>query len=265
MASENIKKYRTQTQLAAPLYIDSMLYEKNPCYKYLLPEVKDIPKLDYIRQNTLRALNVSDEYVWIYSELGCWWEKSPHPRNRGSWEKQLPGINKVMIESANPGFLAADKKNLAPAPEGKNQGGWLFWSSPKSGRGGWLNGIAFMSGVRGMGTVHLSIPVTAGHEYLLSVEARPRSEKFSGIASLGVAFRDINSKWMRLRKRIPMRQKSAGKWETLTLRIKAPEKVKLLSFQLNVSALKEKECVEFRNPQLIDISGGKYGGICGKM
>ena len=256
VAVENIKKYRTQTQLAAPLYIDSMLYSTNPCYKRLLPEVANTPKLTYIRQNALRAMKVSDEYVWIYSELGCWWENSPHPRNKGSWEKQLPGVNQVIAEVANPEFLLAGKKNLAPAPEGKNQGEWLFWSSPhRVGRGSWLNGIAKLSGVKGIGCIHMSVPVTAGSEYLLQVEVR--CGKISGTASLGTAFRDSKGKWMRLRKQIQMRKKGTDEWEKLSLRIVAPENAGKISFQLNSAALKPDESVEFRNPQLIEINSKK--------
>ena len=257
VAAENYNKYRTQTQLAAPIYPDEMVNPRHPCYNYLKPEIEQIPFLDYLRQNLQRALRVSDEYVWVYSETGCWWSRSPHPKVKGTWEEQFPGTNRIFIELANPDFLSAGAQNLVEVPT-SGMGKWMFWTAINhQGRGIWQNGVAFMTGVKLRGSIHTSIPAIAGHEYMLTVEVRPRSQSISGSASLSASFRATNNAWMRApgqEKVVQMRSRQRGEWETLTIRIVAPENCKLLYFQMGVAGLKDNDAVEFRNPRLIDLT-----------
>ena len=257
VAAENYNKYRTQTQLAAPIYPDEMVNPRHPCYNYLKPEIEQIPFLDYLRQNLQRALRVSDEYVWVYSETGCWWSRSPHPKVKGTWEEQFPGTNRIFIELANPDFLSAGAQNLVEVPT-SGMGKWMFWTAINhQGRGLWQNGVAFITGVKLRGSIHTSIPAIAGHEYMLTVEVRPRSQSISGSASLSASFRATNNAWMRApgqEKVVQMRSRQRGEWETLTIRIVAPENCKLLYFQMGVAGLKDNDAVEFRNPRLIDLT-----------
>ena len=114
-----------------------------------------------------------------------------------------------------------------------------------------------MTGVKLRGSIHTSIPAISGHEYMLTVEVRPRSQSISGSASLSASFRAMDNAWMRApgqEKVVQMRSRQRGEWETLTIRIVAPENCKLLNFQMGVAGLKDNDAVEFRNPRLIDLT-----------
>ena len=258
VAAENYKKYRTQTQLSAPIYPDSMFYKSSTLRRYLQPEIDKTPYLDYLRQNLQRALRVSDEYVWVYSEQGCWWTESPHPKVKGSWDEQSPGMNRVFIELANPAFLTSSASNLVSVPD-KGMGKWMYWTAINhQGRGYWKDGIAVMQGVKLRGSIHTSLPAIAGHEYVLSVDVRSRSRSISGYAGLSVSFRATDNQWIRnSEKTTRMRSRQRGEWETISVRIKAPANCKLLYFQMGSGGLKADESVEFRNPRLVDLTAAK--------
>ena len=255
VAAKNINKYRTQTQLAAPLYPDSWFFEDNVVYKFLLPEVKDTPKLDFARQQVTWALEVSDEYVWIYSELGCWWSKSSHPRVKQTWEEVCPGLNAVINSIHNPAaYTPEGAVNLLQIPPlDAEPGEWLFWTAVKDdGKGGWKDGIVWLEGVQRNGCVHQSVACEGGKSYLLRVKARPRTP-ISGTMSLNVAFRDKESKWMPEKKSVPLDVDTNGLWQTLVLQIEAPEGAGRIYLMMNVANLKEGEVAEFKEPELFEL------------
>lgn len=156
------------------------------------------------------------------------------------------------------GLLTAAETNLVEVPAA-GMGKWMFWTAVNhQGRAGWQNGVAFIRGVKVSGTIHTSIKCTPGHEYDFTVEARPRSERITGTASLTAVCRATDGKWIHKGKKIVrLRSKQRGEWEKLSIRFKAPENSKTLYFQMGVSGLKDGEEVEFRNPRLVDLTAAE--------
>ncbi len=254
VAASNIKKYRSQTQLAAPLYIDSY-FPTCGVYKYLKPEIEKTPLLKFIRQQLTWALDVSDEYVWIYSENGAWWPKSAHPKAQKTWEEVCPGINNVINSVHNPAqYTLNGATNLLQIPElDKEPGNWSFWTAVKNdGNGGWKDGLIYLDSVTRTASVHQTVPIKAGKNYMLRVKARKRTP-ISGNMSMYAGFRDTSNAWMSQKKTVYLDIDTNGQWRTLTMFIEAPPKAGKLSFQLQVQGLKKGECAEFKEPELFEL------------
>ena len=256
VAACNYRKYRSQTQLAAPIYLDSYFFKNNPVYSSLKPEIEKTPKLEFVRKNLSYAFDVSDEYVWCYGEKACWWSKSAHPKAKKTWEEVCPGIVKTVKAVKDPfSVSAADRKNLLDIPPlDKEPGKWLFWTAGKGdGKGSWKDGLIWIKGVKNNACVHQSVTITSGKDYLLRVKARARTPKVSGPMSLSALFRNQKSAWMPQRKTVTLGPGKHGEWKNLAIVIRAPENAKYLSFQLGVRYLKPDEVVEFKEPELFEL------------
>ena len=71
--------------------------------------------------------------------------------------------------------------------------------------------------------------------------------------SLSVAFRDKESKWMTEKKSAVLDVDTGGLWQTLVVRIEAPEGAGRIYLMMSVDNLKEGEVAEFKEPELFEL------------
>ena len=264
VSANNFKKYRTQVQLAAPLYLDALTGVNASFHQYLVPEIDKLPRLEFIRQVLWNAMCVSDEYVWFYSERGSWWSGSPHPKAAKSWEQQFPGINGIFNEMRTITALdLTNAKNILMIPQlnadpaVKEPGLWNFWRQNvknPNGTSGWKDGKAYITGPQSNSCVNQRVAVKAGKRYLLRVEARSRSPQNNGFIYLGVAFRDAQNKFLPLRREIRIQPLKSGNWEEMVFLITAPEGAVHASYMLGVKGLLNGEVIEFQHPQFLELA-----------
>jgi len=140
LAPENINKFKLQTRLAAPIYMDAIVRGESFWWgKCLYPELGKMGALNFYARNLAYAMQYSDEYVWLYSERVAWWKVDYRPDNPPELEKVYPGINEITRNAADPLKLARimRKKNPAKsvvrngdfqqANDGKNIPHWWFY------------------------------------------------------------------------------------------------------------------------------------------
>ena len=114
----NINKFKTQTSLAIPLYIDSYV---NKSGRWQKKTPKGMTKLDLFSRNVSLALENSGEYIWCYGEQGKWWNKKYTKEKQKAllktfgkgrlWEKIMPGITKVLESAGDPLKYALSELN----------------------------------------------------------------------------------------------------------------------------------------------------------
>ena len=114
LAPENRVKYQTQVSIAFGIYLDSFLSDSSQA-----------AGLERLRQTLTTALNVSDEYVWLYNEQVKWWpigaDILPDWGPNGKFTKAAdarPGKGRL-AEEAFPGIN--EDVNLARDPRGTAQ------------------------------------------------------------------------------------------------------------------------------------------------
>ena len=104
IAPENRRKFLSQLSVSFGQYIDS--YVNSGGSEYYFPGLGR-SRLKRWHENLQRALNVADDYVWIYGEKGTYvnWErdlsKAPGVDTercyyQKTWEEQLPGFSRML-------------------------------------------------------------------------------------------------------------------------------------------------------------------------
>ena len=104
IAPENRRKFLSQLSVSFGQYIDS--YVNSGRSEYYFPGLGR-SRLKRWHENLQRALNVADDYVWIYGEKGTYvnWErdlsKAPGVDTercyyQKTWEEQLPGFSRML-------------------------------------------------------------------------------------------------------------------------------------------------------------------------
>ena len=102
IAVENRKKFKSQYSVGMGLYFD--MYSNNYGTKYYLGPTINRTRMERFRDRVTAALDISDEYVWIWNEEYKWWD-IPYSENRFNeyvksnqfklCEQILPGITKA--------------------------------------------------------------------------------------------------------------------------------------------------------------------------
>jgi hypothetical protein len=75
---ENRVKYQTQVSISFGIYFDAHLDVRDS--RFYLGPIGDASRLDRLRNTTRHALDIADEYVWLYNEQVKWW-----PISSGQW------------------------------------------------------------------------------------------------------------------------------------------------------------------------------------
>ncbi len=93
IARENMAKYRMQTRLAPGLYLDPHFHSRNNYWKNQLnPDLKELGGLRLFQRNLQQAMEVAEDYVWL------WHERYDFADSKFKWGKL------TSVESAVPGF-----------------------------------------------------------------------------------------------------------------------------------------------------------------
>jgi len=222
VSSENRAKYRAQVQVSFGVYLDA--YANPPDSRYYI-NPGDLTPTQRLQANVATALEVADEYVWIYGEQACWW---PTPNTRAAaarWQEKLPGIDAALRAAANPaGFVerlmaergdalanlfvngdfsgnVAARADGAAQPDweqGKAPPGWSFWQAAEGGRPGWDREVGHDAPGSGTliaidnGCLIQSIEVQPGEAYGVSAWRRIQGE---GSATIRVRWQTPEGKW----------------------------------------------------------------------
>lgn len=100
-----------QTQFAPAFYMDAYFPPTSKLSYDVLPDkpIDDIkPRLAALETNLESALDVCDEYVWVWGEQGRWWGDEKYLKFK-SWEEKAPGITQAMLR-AKQQLAYAEKK-----------------------------------------------------------------------------------------------------------------------------------------------------------
>ena len=226
---KNIEKYRRQTQFSCAYFLDAYLLEserKRSFAKRLAPGVDKYGVLNYLRRNLAKGMELSDEYVWIWSEAGRWYSGRPgHPDSKMIWEKHCPGVTEAFESVLSPlGFV---KRKLAgkeyvnllkngnfshPFDKRGMPEAFYFWQNIKGGRCVPENDSSNapqISGVRATFTLSQSLQVR--HDQLYFVRSSIRTSGSSGKYALLCAFKDAAGRECARRTSVSCRFVPSGK------------------------------------------------------
>jgi hypothetical protein len=91
LAPENRRCYARQVRAGFGFYLDC--YINPPGSPWYIGAAPGSTRLQKLADNVESALDVSDEYVWIYGQKRRWWDTGGPGV---SWEDALPGISGVL-------------------------------------------------------------------------------------------------------------------------------------------------------------------------
>ncbi len=214
VAPENRRKYRAQVQVGFGVYLDA--YVNPPTSPWYLNPGPQTP-VRRLADNVATALEIADEYVWIYGEQCSWWPSPQPDSDKVRWPQKLPGIEQALRLVVDPVRAAlelldhpGDRTNpvvnadFTPAvgaepAAGKPPTSWGFWQSGISeGRPAWsakvghrTPGAAAMIGVR-LGCILQAVPVAPGEQYAVAGWCRVQGR---GVPSLTVRWQTPEGKW----------------------------------------------------------------------
>ncbi|MBO7328655.1 MAG: hypothetical protein J6W00_07785 [Lentisphaeria bacterium] len=279
---ENIAKYKACTQYSPGFYPDAYFSRWKGDYWHdsIARETsqKKTTAKALFWKNLSESLDFADEYVWLYSEKGAWWDKVKKKGVQYMWEKHVPGITKGVEAALNPekylDFLAGEggKKNLLKNGDFAKKGsigyipGWTFWQRDTSkcqyawdakggpdGKGAvvFVNKSQKAPGVirearpKGYAFLYQNVNVTAGSRYLLTVKTSS-TMPYPGYMRLSVTWKnakkDVHPHLTQKCFAIPGK---AGEFKTLSMVISVPDGVDQMIFGLQGSNIASGEKVIF--------------------
>ncbi len=207
ISAENRTKYRAQVQVGFGVYLDA--YVNPPDNTWYIDPGTQTP-VQRLAENVADALDVADEYVWIYGEQASWWPV-PHPTaDKIRWPEKLPGIETALRLASDPVGFVLDRlarpeelNNLiangdfssataepvagGPQPADWKQGtappGWSFWQSGVSkGQPNWdrevgrtAPGSGALTGVKN-GCLISRVDVAPGERYAIAAWCRTQGK-----------------------------------------------------------------------------------------
>ncbi len=223
ISPENRRRYRAQTQVSFGVYLDAYVNPPDSGY-YIDPG--DLTPAARLAENLAYALEVADQYVWLYGEQASWWPSPSSTSDQIRWPEKLPGIEQALwlvtdprgyalglLERqgpdatallANGDFSGADatpadgtepadwERGVAPPP-------WRFWQAGISeGTPGWdrevghdAPGSGTLVGVRN-GCLIQRIDVQPGERYVVSGWRRVQGQ---GAALIRVRWQTSEGAW----------------------------------------------------------------------
>ena len=222
VAPENRYKYRAQVQVGFGVYLDA--YVNPPTSSWYINPGTQTP-VRRLAENVTTALEVADEYVWIYGEQCSWWPV-PHPAaDKVRWPQKLPGIEQALRMAADPlGYVLeqlakpGERQNpvvnadfgsataaapTGPQPPDWKQGtappGWSYWQGGASkGHPNWdrtvgrtAPGSGALVGMKN-GCLIQSVPVTPGERWAVAAWCRVQG---AGTPSFAMRWQTPEGKW----------------------------------------------------------------------
>lgn len=230
---ENRNKYLAQVELSPAFYIDSIVRHKR-----FTEQKKECGGVNnFMKRNIAGAMKEARSYIWFYSEQGCWWKNSVHPRVKQTWEEQVPGITQAVRDAVSRKFVAK-KENLLKNPDLKNSSGWYAWQreiDQKKKVPGTItvgNGKVVFKKVK-QGCLSQNVPVKPGEYYLFQFRGANRS---SGAAGGFIAFKDKNGKWMDYTNNFSVTLPATGKFEDVSYLFAVPQDAYFVSVQISAGS-----------------------------
>ena len=263
IAPENRYKYRAQVQVGFGVYLDA--YVNPPTSPWYIDPGKQTP-VQRLGENVATALEVADQYVWVYGEQCSWWPV-PHPTaDKMRWPQKLPGIEAALRMAADPvGYVVetlsqpGERKNLlvnadfasataaapaGPQPADWKQGtappGWSFWQAGVSkGKPDWDRkvghqgpGAGTLAGVKN-GCLIQRVEVAPGGRYAVAAWYKVRGE---GSPSVTMRWQTPEGKWHAEACDVSLSTaKSDGEWKLVAGAGVVPEGAGKLVLLLSVS------------------------------
>jgi len=284
LAPENRIKYQTQVSVSYGIYLDAFLDDASS--SYYLGALRGGSRIDRLRQTLRTALDLADDYVWLYGEQVRWW-----PINTPTWQK---GGRFLTAASARPGKgqLAEDafpgitkSVNLARDPAGtvaqilkeagkealpnllgqsdfsKLEGaenaaeGWWKWEREDSKGTIEMNGkgeVCFSKVLNGVLAQNVSVKV--GKVYAFEVWMK---QVGAGHGGVDVRWQTADAKWTAMVKTRAFEAEAKATndgWQKISSVVTAPAGVSRLVFLLsatNQKTAEDKIC--FKDPRLYEV------------
>lgn len=276
ISPENRAKYRAQVQVGFGIYLDA--YWNPPSSPWYIDGLGG-SRVDRLRANVRDALEIADEYVWIYGEKFRWWP-TPHPRVQSqTWPEALPGCDAALAFARDPiGFARRELSRLQSAgqianllqngdfgaekltlegrqvvwKEGRPPVGWSAWQAEDSkgvivwdrqteaGKGeSGSAGSAKLAGVLN-GCLLQAIPVQPGQRYAVQARCRRTGQ---GQVHLRIRWQTPESRWTQESRDVvayPEEELGAA-WSELFTVVEVPEGVGKLLVLLSAQGQKNPE------------------------
>ncbi len=253
---ENRIKYYTQVKLAPAFYMDAILLNRPGKWRDKYLNVSPDEDLrDFLRRNLFSAIRSSDDYIWLYSEHGCW--RDPKNKFFKQFEKLYPGVTQVVEDMRAPENIDLTKlNNLVGRNNLKSSlGTWKFWQIQEDQKGAEQpgmafaeNGIIYMQGVT-HGAIHHRFDTKPGKFYL--IRAKMRHEKgSSGTCRIAVGYRNSKGQWLTKTDKSDhweLYTSTNGKWVDVVQVIRIPEDVNAFSVHLGGGGMRKNDTVAFRD------------------
>jgi hypothetical protein len=96
VSPENRAKYRAQVQAGFGVYLDAYWNPKDSEWGRWYVDGQGGPRVDRLRANVQAALQVADQYVWVYGEKFRWWPTPNRGVRQQSWPEALPGCDDAL-------------------------------------------------------------------------------------------------------------------------------------------------------------------------
>jgi len=287
IAPENMTKFKTQYSVGFGLYVD--MYTDDLGVKYYLGPEANRTRTERFRDRLTTALDITDEYVWVYNEVYKWWdipycEKQYHNSQKDFTlcEQKLPGVTAYMEYAKDPaGYVkkllnnTTDFKNIAVNPGFEEQvekvkeildwknsdcpSGYLLYKDEKLDvsvvveRGSGINNsnAAVTKGFGGV-TFIQGIPVVSGETYAVSVEGK----KTGGSFSLQISWLDDYNNlvdWY-VSKDVAFMPIQDNVWGNATIVIKVPQGRTKMQVFMNTFPVKETDRFYFDNLKVVKVN-----------
>ena len=274
ISPENRAKYRAQVQVGFGIYMDVYWNPKDSQWKHWYLEGNGSTRVDRLRANVKSALQVADEYVWIYGEKFRWWPTPSGGVKSESWQEALPGCEDALRFAQNPEGYASQKleemkqagtlKNLVrngdfgaelvtlPSGdevrfhEGEAPAGWATWQEPDSkGTFSWdreagatEKGTARAVGVAG-GCMLQSYPVQPGQRYVIQASRKLHG---TGGTLVRIRWQTADEKWTAEEQdQLAFATGPVGEWANLSTVVQIPEGVGRMVIMLAVRGQKSAD------------------------
>jgi len=289
VAPENLDKFKSQYSIGMGLYFD--MYSNNPGTRYYIGPTENRTRMERFRDRVTTALDITDEYVWIWNEAYKWWD-IPYSEDRFNdyvrnnryklCEQILPGITKALEYAKNPRDYVRDLiktsyeyVNLAVNPGFESEvnkaveiidwhnkdcpSGYLLCKQENSNAAfdvepgsGIDNSDAAVTKGTGWAILIQTIPVVSAETYAISVDGK----KTGGMMSLSVMWSDENNflvDWY-LSKSNAFTPVQDNIWSSATTVITVPEGLNKMHVLLSTKPANDGDKFYFDNLKVVEVN-----------
>ena len=252
---ENQGKYLTQTGFAPAIYLECIIPRREGFIwnRIIRLGSEQYSMSEFLRRHLENCIEVSDEYVWTWSEYRSWFGGKVDGWTPKTWENWLPGITDIFrsvhspVEYAEKIIARTGSKNLLRNPHFTPNAKqfpdkWGVWQGKNS------KGKIIVKKINGKnaavfnnaGNTNLSqlVPLKPDKRYLLVVKGKVTRDTVSPAVKLSAGFtwRFSNSggDWF-IGRSVSVEIPATGKIETVKKLVTVPKEAPFLFFNLSCS------------------------------